>query len=311
MTLQVFVALAQQIKGISKKGKEFFEFNSNLTETITSLFVEDLKIWTSAFVHTPRHHSQRVLPCHESCCVCHHSRTCGGTHHFMAACVQLASTSATCSTMAATHTSSCHLIASMRWNACMSLVTRSTMPCSDAKIGSSLLCAVLRACSAEVCQRTDYVCCHCAVSCVWQLRACHPRLHCCDGNRSRGSRGELDHLQLRRHRCGCWCGSGCGCTHRWQTGALWFPNGCAGTVARRREDCSPWVRCFCVCCVRVCGMRGGGCGVCGVWVCGCVIPHAVHHHMRAACCAASTPPSDGAAPPSPWQVQTDPTLHKE
>ena len=46
---QVFVALAQQIKGISKKGKEFFAFNSNLTETITSLFVEDLKIWTSAF----------------------------------------------------------------------------------------------------------------------------------------------------------------------------------------------------------------------------------------------------------------------
>lgn len=43
---KVFVAMAQQIKGVSKKGKEFFSFNSNLTETITSLFVEELKIWT-------------------------------------------------------------------------------------------------------------------------------------------------------------------------------------------------------------------------------------------------------------------------
>ena len=50
---QVFVAMAQQIKGVSKKGKEFFSFNSNLTETITSLFVEELKIWTCALGYVP------------------------------------------------------------------------------------------------------------------------------------------------------------------------------------------------------------------------------------------------------------------
>ena len=32
--------------GLTKKGKEFFKFNSNLTETINNMFVEDSKTWT-------------------------------------------------------------------------------------------------------------------------------------------------------------------------------------------------------------------------------------------------------------------------
>ena len=43
---KIFVSTGQRITGLSKKGKEFLTFNSNLTETISSLFVEDVKMWT-------------------------------------------------------------------------------------------------------------------------------------------------------------------------------------------------------------------------------------------------------------------------
>jgi Bardet-Biedl syndrome 7 protein len=43
---KVFVSTGQRITGLSKKGKEFLKFNSNLTETIHTMFVEDVKMWT-------------------------------------------------------------------------------------------------------------------------------------------------------------------------------------------------------------------------------------------------------------------------
>jgi Bardet-Biedl syndrome 7 protein len=43
---KVFVSTGQRIVGLSKKGKEFLKFNSNLTETIHTMFVEDVKMWT-------------------------------------------------------------------------------------------------------------------------------------------------------------------------------------------------------------------------------------------------------------------------
>uniref|UniRef100_A0A7S1C5K1 Bardet-Biedl syndrome 7 protein homolog n=1 Tax=Bicosoecida sp. CB-2014 TaxID=1486930 RepID=A0A7S1C5K1_9STRA len=45
---KVFVSTGQQIRGITKKGKEFFKFNTSLSETITAMVVEDSKIWTGA-----------------------------------------------------------------------------------------------------------------------------------------------------------------------------------------------------------------------------------------------------------------------
>ena len=44
---KVFVAVAQSIRGISKKGKEFFRFNTNLTEVIRRLVVDDTRLWTA------------------------------------------------------------------------------------------------------------------------------------------------------------------------------------------------------------------------------------------------------------------------
>lgn len=45
---KVFVSTGQMIRGITKKGKEFFTFNTSLSETITCMKVEDSKIWTGA-----------------------------------------------------------------------------------------------------------------------------------------------------------------------------------------------------------------------------------------------------------------------
>jgi len=42
---KVFTSSGATIRGHTKKGKEFFKFNTNLTETIHSLYVEDDKIW--------------------------------------------------------------------------------------------------------------------------------------------------------------------------------------------------------------------------------------------------------------------------
>eukprot|EP00742_Colponemidia_sp_Colp-10_P003875 GILJ01004126.1.p1 GENE.GILJ01004126.1~~GILJ01004126.1.p1 ORF type:complete len:722 (+),score=149.58 GILJ01004126.1:87-2252(+) len=43
---KIFLAAGQTIRGMTKKGKEFFKFQTNLTETINSMFVEDKLIWT-------------------------------------------------------------------------------------------------------------------------------------------------------------------------------------------------------------------------------------------------------------------------
>ncbi|KAG1679963.1 hypothetical protein FOA52_007027 [Chlamydomonas sp. UWO 241] len=49
---RIFVAAGSQIRGVSKKGKEFFRFNTQLTEAITQVDVADLAIWSSAeYVH--------------------------------------------------------------------------------------------------------------------------------------------------------------------------------------------------------------------------------------------------------------------
>lgn len=45
---KIFVSAGQKITGLSKKGKEFFKFNTNLSETITTMVVEETKIWTGA-----------------------------------------------------------------------------------------------------------------------------------------------------------------------------------------------------------------------------------------------------------------------
>ena len=43
---KVFASHSQRIMGISKKGKEFFNFTSSLTEPYSSVLVEDTKIWS-------------------------------------------------------------------------------------------------------------------------------------------------------------------------------------------------------------------------------------------------------------------------
>lgn len=45
--LQIFLSSGEKVKGVSRKGKEFFTFDTNLTETIQGLFVENTYIWTS------------------------------------------------------------------------------------------------------------------------------------------------------------------------------------------------------------------------------------------------------------------------
>jgi len=44
---RVFYTSAQTIRGVNKKGKEFFKFNTDGTETLRGLCIEDTKIWTS------------------------------------------------------------------------------------------------------------------------------------------------------------------------------------------------------------------------------------------------------------------------
>ena len=43
---QVFAASGQMIRGVNKKGKDFFKLVTNLTEPIRNMRVEDTKIWT-------------------------------------------------------------------------------------------------------------------------------------------------------------------------------------------------------------------------------------------------------------------------
>ena len=47
LSRQIFAASGQQIRGINRKGKEFFKVVTNLTETIRNIYVEETKIWTS------------------------------------------------------------------------------------------------------------------------------------------------------------------------------------------------------------------------------------------------------------------------
>eukprot|EP01138_Halocafeteria_seosinensis_P002815 gb/GECG01002876.1/.p1 GENE.gb/GECG01002876.1/~~gb/GECG01002876.1/.p1 ORF type:complete len:814 (+),score=106.42 gb/GECG01002876.1/:1-2442(+) len=44
---KIFLSTGEKIKGISRKGKEFFTFDTNLTETIKGLFVENTHIWST------------------------------------------------------------------------------------------------------------------------------------------------------------------------------------------------------------------------------------------------------------------------
>eukprot|EP00741_Cyanophora_paradoxa_P006490 tig00001003_g6283.t1 len=44
---KIFTSSGSTIRGVTKKGKEFFKFQTNLTETINSLYVEDVNIWTA------------------------------------------------------------------------------------------------------------------------------------------------------------------------------------------------------------------------------------------------------------------------
>ena len=49
---KIFASSHQKIVGINKKGKEFFNFTSTLTESIHSIVVQDTKIWSSSeYVH--------------------------------------------------------------------------------------------------------------------------------------------------------------------------------------------------------------------------------------------------------------------
>lgn len=49
---RIFVAAGSQVRGISRKGKEFFNFNTQVTESITKVDVFDKSIWSSAeYVH--------------------------------------------------------------------------------------------------------------------------------------------------------------------------------------------------------------------------------------------------------------------
>ena len=44
---RIFYSAGISIRGITKKAKEFFKFDTNLTETIKSIAVETTKIWTA------------------------------------------------------------------------------------------------------------------------------------------------------------------------------------------------------------------------------------------------------------------------
>lgn len=44
---KIFVSAGPLIRGLSKKGKFFFSFNTQITEVLTSLFIEGSKIWAS------------------------------------------------------------------------------------------------------------------------------------------------------------------------------------------------------------------------------------------------------------------------
>ena len=44
---RIFFSAGTSIRGISKHGKEFFKFDTNLTETIKGLCVEENSLWTS------------------------------------------------------------------------------------------------------------------------------------------------------------------------------------------------------------------------------------------------------------------------
>lgn len=44
---RIFFTSAQTIRGVNKKGKEFFRFNTDGTETLKGIHIEDTRIWTT------------------------------------------------------------------------------------------------------------------------------------------------------------------------------------------------------------------------------------------------------------------------
>eukprot|EP01116_Phalansterium_solitarium_P024352 TRINITY_DN88_c6_g1_i1.p1 TRINITY_DN88_c6_g1~~TRINITY_DN88_c6_g1_i1.p1 ORF type:complete len:780 (+),score=342.34 TRINITY_DN88_c6_g1_i1:136-2475(+) len=53
---KVFVACGQSISGLTRKGKEFFSMDTNMSQTITAIYVEDVDIWAAAD-HLMTHYS--------------------------------------------------------------------------------------------------------------------------------------------------------------------------------------------------------------------------------------------------------------
>lgn len=53
----IFYSIGQSIKGVTKKGKEFFKLETSHTEAITSLHVKGQNLWSAG---------QYILNCYES-----------------------------------------------------------------------------------------------------------------------------------------------------------------------------------------------------------------------------------------------------
>lgn len=47
---KIFFSAGILIRGYSKQGKEFFKFDTNLTETIRSFGVEESRVWTASVI---------------------------------------------------------------------------------------------------------------------------------------------------------------------------------------------------------------------------------------------------------------------
>ena len=58
---QVFAASGQMIRGVNKKGKDFFKLVTNLTEPIRNMRVEDTKIWTGGASQSSQSIRQSII----------------------------------------------------------------------------------------------------------------------------------------------------------------------------------------------------------------------------------------------------------
>ncbi len=68
----MFAASGQMIRGVNKKGKDFFKLVTNLTEPIRNMRVEDTKIWTGEWAGGAGRGGARVQ-------LCVRVRVCGGS----------------------------------------------------------------------------------------------------------------------------------------------------------------------------------------------------------------------------------------